>query len=75
MQTDNLTENDPLLRSEVVADYIGVSLKTLEKWRNERRGPAHVRIGRLVRYRQSDLDTWLRHQTVAGDAEREQAAA
>jgi excisionase family DNA binding protein len=66
--TPDITETDPLLRSEAVAEYIDVSMATLEKWRNQKRGPAHVRIGRLVRYRQSDLDRWLREQTVSGDA-------
>lgn len=64
---DDIT-SDPLLRSEAVAEYLDVALATLEKWRNAGRGPAHVRIGRLVRYRQSDLDRWLREQRVGGEA-------
>ncbi|HEX7082024.1 MAG TPA: helix-turn-helix domain-containing protein [Gammaproteobacteria bacterium] len=64
----DITQTDPLLRQEAVAEYIDVSMATLEKWRKTGRGPAHIRVGRLVRYRQSDLDRWLRQQTVGGEA-------
>lgn len=67
-QTVDITQTDPLLRQEAVAEYIDVSMATLEKWRKTGRGPAHIRVGRLVRYRQSDLDRWLREQTVGGEA-------
>lgn len=66
----DITQTDPLLRQEVVAEYIDVSLATLEKWRKTGRGPAHVRVGRLIRYRQSDIERWLREQTVGGSERR-----
>ena len=60
---------DTLLETATVAEYLNVQEVTLEKWRQNGRGPAFIKIGRrLVRYRQSDLDLWLRQQTVTSDA-------
>jgi predicted DNA-binding transcriptional regulator AlpA len=35
----------------------------LRRWRRERRGPRFVRLGRLVRYRQSDLEEFVDRST------------
>lgn len=32
--------------------------RTLERWRLEGRTPKYVKLGRMVRYRRSDLDAW-----------------
>jgi excisionase family DNA binding protein len=37
------------------AHYLKCSVGLLRKWRRYGRGPAIVRLGRLVRYRQEDL--------------------
>jgi excisionase family DNA binding protein len=50
---------NPLLEPDQTAEFLGVSKATLEKWRNQSRGPVYVRVGRLVRYHQSDLEQWL----------------
>lgn len=42
-----------------VATALGVSPAALRKWRGEGRGPKWVKLGRLVRYRLTDLETWL----------------
>ena len=42
-----------------VADYLRVELQTLHYWRHERRGPRTMRVGKLLRYRRSDVDAWL----------------
>lgn len=59
---------DPFLDTDHTAKYIGVSVRTIEDWRQKGRGPAFVKLGRLVRYRLSDLDLWLHKHTVTGDA-------
>jgi excisionase family DNA binding protein len=41
------------------AEYLRSSPSTLAKARLTKRGPAFVRIGRAVRYRQSDIDAWM----------------
>ncbi len=34
----------------------GLSVRTLERYRLEGTGPRYVRIGRLIRYRECDID-------------------
>ena len=41
------------------ASIIGCSVALMRKWRLFDEGPAYCKIGRLVRYRQSDLDSFL----------------
>lgn len=53
-----------LLTEQEVAEVLGVTIKCLQDWRYHRRGPAFVKVGRLPRYRQSDLDSWIQSRTV-----------
>ena len=49
----------PLLRDEDQAgEYLGLTPRLLRKMRAEHTGPRYVKVGRLVRYRESDLDEW-----------------
>ena len=41
------------------ADYLGVQRSTLEAWRCRGGGPNFVKLGRLVKYRQTDLDNFI----------------
>jgi Helix-turn-helix domain len=36
-----------------------ISRRTMQRWRQEGTGPVWLRVGRLVRYRQSSLDRFL----------------
>lgn len=54
-----------LLTSQQVADLLGLKKDTIEKWRRQRRGPAFVRLGGAIRYRQSAIRKFLDDQTVA----------
>ena len=47
-----------------VSEALGVSVKTLEKWRWERRNLPYIKLGAAVRYRGSDLEAWLDGHTV-----------
>ncbi len=54
-----------LLSTKQTAEHCGISPRTLESWRISGHGPMFRKIGRLVRYVQSDIDAWLdenRHQ-------------
>ena len=57
--------------------YIGgskapISARTLQRWRLEGIGPVYVKLGRLVRYRQSDLDRFIEERArVSTSAERQ----
>lgn len=47
-----------------VSEMLGVSVKTLEKWRWEQRNLPYVKLGTAVRYKESDLTAWLGAHTV-----------
>ncbi len=51
--------DDPLMTIEEVGAYLQVPVKTLYDWRHKGCGPRGMRVGRYVRYRRSDVDTWL----------------
>jgi excisionase family DNA binding protein len=51
-----------LLTQQQLADELQVSVRTLERWRQEGTGPAFIRVGRSPRYRRSDIDAWLERQ-------------
>lgn len=52
------------------AARLGVKPNTLAKWRMQGRGPRFVKIGRLVRYDDADIDAFLeqskRSSTLSG---------
>lgn len=49
------------------ADLLGLSVDTLIRWRSDKRGPRWYRLGRLVRYKRSDLLAWVDSQASGGD--------
>ena len=54
-----------LFGNKAAAAYLGVTPRTLEVWRcTKRHQIRYIKVGRLVKYRQSDLDAWLAAQTV-----------
>jgi excisionase family DNA binding protein len=53
---------DKLLTQQQLADELEVSLRTLERWRQQGTGPAFIRVGRSPRYRRADIDAWLERQ-------------
>jgi len=52
---------------EDVAAHLGVAKDSVYRWIEERRLPAH-RVGRLLRFKLSEIDEWVRQ-----DNEREKA--
>ena len=57
-----------LLTTLEVAEQTGLSPETLAQWRSQQRGIPYVKISRnCVRYRQTDLDSWLAERTVLTD--------
>lgn len=51
-----------LLTIRDVADYLGVPVNTLYQWRTKGYGPEGRRIGKYVRYRPQDVETWVEQQ-------------
>jgi excisionase family DNA binding protein len=50
--------NTRLLNVAEAADQLGIASKTLYKWVESGQIP-YVRIGRLIRFREADLEEWL----------------
>lgn len=54
----------PLLTRAEAAEYLGVKIQTLALWATTGRyGLRFVKVGRLSKYRQSDLDEFLEKNT------------
>lgn len=67
-----------LMTEEQVSKLLHVSVASLRRWRLERRGPAFIKVGSLVRYKPEDLEQWLTIQPTGGSAmatKRQRAAA
>jgi hypothetical protein len=65
-----MTTNTPekLLTSNQAADFLGISHGTLDVWRcNKRYSIPYIKIGRLVKYKMSDLINFLDDRTRGGE--------
>lgn len=54
---------DRLMTVEELSDYLRVPKTTLYGWRYKGTGPPAIRVGRALRYRESDVERWLQSQT------------
>lgn len=64
----HLKSQSELLSREQAASYLGVTSRTLAVWKSTGRYNLPViKIGRLVKYRISDLDNFIARRTVGGD--------
>ena len=53
------------LSESEAADYLGISKKTLQRWRFDYKGPAYTKLDtKLIRYPSADLDEWMDQQTI-----------
>lgn len=58
-ETNPLSVLDPLVTITELADYLGVPVKTIYEWRQAGRGPIGIRIGRHLKFRLSDVQSWV----------------
>ena len=64
------SSSDPLFTSPEAAAYIRVSENTIVVWRcTGRYKIPFIKVGRLVRYRRSDLEAWLESRTLNNGGE------
>lgn len=49
----------PLMTPIDLATYLGVPLATVYAWRSRGQGPTGERIGKHLRYRRADVESWL----------------
>lgn len=59
---------DTLRNTAQVAEQLQVAEQTLRYWRHVGSGPPSIKVGRGVRYRQSDVDAWLADNTKGAEA-------
>ena len=63
MQTD-------ILKTPEAAEYLGLSVPTLARFRTLGGGPKYAKLGSSVRYRKADLDAWLESRLVRSTSEK-----
>ncbi|WP_407568256.1 helix-turn-helix domain-containing protein [Arsenicicoccus dermatophilus] len=56
---------DPLWTPKQLAEYLCIPVQTLYDWNWKGAGPTPIKVGRHLRYRESDIMAWLDVQTVA----------
>jgi len=59
-------ERRPLASAQEVADYLGVSIKTIYTWQYTKTGPRFMRVGKHLKARWSDVESWLDKQATDG---------
>lgn len=64
-----ITHPDELLNQSKAAKILGTTEKFLEARRTRGGGIPFIRVGRLVRYRKSDVDAWLESRRVHSTSE------
>jgi len=53
------TPPSEILTPAEVADWLGIPVKALANWRSLRRGPAYTRLGRMVRYERTAIESFI----------------
>ena len=54
---------EPLLTPESLSALLTIPKNTLAEWRYQGKGPVSIRVGRHVRYRSKDVETWIEQQS------------
>jgi len=49
----------PAISRYVVAEMLGISVRTLHRWHQQGYGPPRIPKRGSVRYRQADIETWI----------------
>ncbi len=62
-------ENAERLTNSEAAEYLGLKIATLNKWRVYGDGPPFLKVGRLIQYRKSDLDAYLNERLMRSTSE------
>lgn len=63
-----LQTNTDLLSTQQASEYLGVTISTLEVWRcTKRYNIPFIKVGRLVKYRKTALDSFLESRTIGAE--------
>jgi len=55
-------EKPILVDEKAMAAQLGVQTKTCQMWRLRGYGPPFIKVGRLVKYLESDIQAWIESQ-------------
>ena len=58
---------ETLLNKKQVAELLNISVKTLDIWIQKLKAPMPVHIGRMVRFKQSELAAFIQNLSVEGN--------
>jgi predicted DNA-binding transcriptional regulator AlpA len=58
-----MTKDERLLDSKEVAGILGTKVSTIHLWRHQGKGPSYIKVGRLCRYRLSDVSAFMEKNT------------
>lgn len=71
-ETETLATKPPLREAywsdRRLAEFLDVHTNTLRRMRNQKRGPAWIKIARRVLYREADIAAWIESQRNEGEA-------
>lgn len=59
-----IARDSPFIDEKQLCAYLGISSVTATKWRASAAGPPFIKVGRLVRYRRTDVEAWLLSRTI-----------
>ena len=58
MECERIVSNEPLLDEIAIAKYLGVSKRSIERYRIEQ-GLPYIKFGRQIKFRLSSVDQWI----------------
>jgi predicted DNA-binding transcriptional regulator AlpA len=59
-----MSVNDSVLLTDPeLTAMLKIKVNTLADWRHRGKGPRYIKVGQLVRYRRSDVESWLEDNT------------
>jgi len=56
----NIELTDQYLTEAEFARLTGMTIRTIRLWEQKREGPPRIKCGKLIRYRKSAVEQWLR---------------
>jgi hypothetical protein len=71
----NTHDHDSALNENQAAEFLGLSVRTLQAWRVRGGGPPYVKIGRTVRYQRHRLVDFQEQHTVTSTTEADAKGA
>jgi excisionase family DNA binding protein len=60
--SEKISKKKQLLDTKEASEFLGISKNTLYEWVLQRKIP-YLKVGRLVKFRQEDLEAWLKKRT------------